>query len=54
MAMDAPVVDPADGASMTGVAGHPTSGNLSTGEKIVTADTGDGEGSYLVSPGILT
>ena len=54
MAMDAPVVDPADGASMTGVAGHPTGGNLSTGEKIVTADTGDGEGSYLVSPGILT
>ena len=29
-------------------------GNLSTGEKIVTADAGDGDGTYLVSPAILT
>jgi hypothetical protein len=54
MAMDAPVVSPADGASMTGVVAHATTGNLSTGEKIVTADVGEGDGSYLVSPGILT
>ena len=54
MTMAAPVVSPADGASMTGVVGHATAGNLSTGEKIVTADVGDGEGTYLVSPSILT
>ena len=54
MAMAAPVVAPADGASMTGVVAHATAGNLAaTGEKIVTADVGEGEGSYLVSPGIL-
>ena len=54
MAMAAPVVEPANGASMTGVLGHATAGNLATGEKIVTTGTGDGDGSYLVSPGILT
>ncbi len=54
MAMAAPVVSPADGASTTGVMGHATAGNLASGEKIVTADAHDGDGSYLVSPGILT
>ncbi|MGO9875358.1 MAG: hypothetical protein ACLPVY_16335 [Acidimicrobiia bacterium] len=54
MSMGVPIVAPADGASMTGVVGHATTGNLSSGEKIVTADVGDGEGSYLVSPAILT
>ena len=52
--MGAPVIAPSGGASMTGVAGHATTGNLSTGEKIVTADAGDGDGTYLVSPAILT
>ena len=52
--MAKPTVTPANGASMTGVAGHPSTGNLSTGEKIVTADAGDGDGTYLVSPSILT
>ena len=54
MSMGAPVIAPSGGASMTGVAGHATTGNLSTGEKIVTADAGDGDGTYLVSPAILT
>ena len=54
MTMAAPVVAPADGASMTGVRGHATAGNLSSGERIVTADVLEGDGSYLVSPGILT
>ena len=39
---------------MTGVVGHATVGHLSTGEKIVTADVGEGKGSYLVSPALLT
>ena len=39
---------------MTGVDGHASTGNLSSGEKIVTADAGDGDGTYLVSPAILT
>lgn len=52
--MDAPIVAPADGESMTGVAGHATTGNLSSGEKIVTASAGNGDGTYLVSPSILT
>ena len=54
MAMAAPVVTAAGGASMTGVAGHATTGGLSGGEKIVTADVGEGEGTYLVSPAVLT
>ena len=54
MSMPAPVVEPADGASLVGVTGHATSGNLSSGEKIVTADVGDGDGTYLVSPALLT
>jgi len=54
MSMGAPVVAPADGASMTGVVGHATTANLGSGAKIVTADVGDGEGTYLVSPAILT
>lgn len=54
IAMDAPTVSPANSESMTGVAGHATTGNLSSGEKIVTADAGDGDGTYLVSPSILT
>ena len=54
MTMAAPLVAPANGASLTGVAGHATTGNLSSGEKIVTAGTGDGDGTYLVSPAILT
>ena len=41
---------PRTSESMTGVAGHATTGNLSTGEKIVTAGVGDGDGTYLVSP----
>ena len=52
--MAEPIVAPAGGASMTGVAGHPTTGNLSSGEKIVTASAGNGDGTYLVSPAILT
>ena len=52
--MDAPNVAPSGGASMTGVAGHPTTGNLASGEKIVTAAAGQGAGTYLVSPSILT
>lgn len=48
------VVAPANGASMTDVMGHAIPGNLATGEKIVTASMGDGDGSYLVAPGILT
>lgn len=54
MAMAAPVVAPANGASMTGVVAHPTAGSLSSGEKIVTASAGTGDGTYLVSPSILT
>ena len=54
MTMAAPLVTPAGGASMTGVAGHATTGNLSTGAKIVTAGVGEGEGTYLVSPSLLT
>jgi hypothetical protein len=54
MSMAAPVVAPADGASMTGVVGHATAGNLASGEKIVTASAGNGDGTYLVSPSILT
>ena len=54
MSMAAPVVAPAGGASMTGVVGHATTGNLGSGAKIVTADVGDGQGTYLVSPAILT
>ena len=47
-------VAPSGGASMTGVAGHPAAGNLSSGEKIVTAAAGQGAGTYLVSPSIMT
>ena len=54
IAMDAPNVVPSGGASMTGVAGHATTGNLASGEKIVTAAAGEGAGTYLVSPSILT
>jgi hypothetical protein len=54
MTMAAPTVAPSGGASMTGVVAHPTAGNLSSGEKIVTADVGQGDGTYLVSPSILT
>jgi len=53
MTMAAPVVTAVSGASMTAVAGHATSGDLSSGEKIVTADVGEGEGTYLVSPELL-
>ena len=54
MTMNAPLVTAVGGASLLGVAGHATSGNLSSGVKIVTADAGDGDGTYLVSPAILT
>jgi hypothetical protein len=54
MTMPAPVVAPADGASMTGVVAHASAGNLASGEKIVTASAGNGDGTYLVSPSILT
>ena len=54
MVMPAPFITPAYGSSMTGVTGHATTGNLSSGEKIVTADVGEGDGTYLVSPAILT
>jgi hypothetical protein len=54
MTMAAPVVAPVSGASMTGVVGHATRGDLSSGEKIVTADVGEGDGAYLVSPALLT
>src|SRR4051794_30219113 len=54
MTMPAPIVAPADGASMTGVVAHATGGNLASGEKIVTASAGNGEGAYLVSPSLLT
>src|SRR4051812_47678666 len=54
MTMAAPLVASANGASMTGVVAHPTAGNLASGEKIVTASAGNGDGTYLVSPSILT
>ena len=54
MSMGAAVVAPADGASMTGVVAHATTGNLGSGAKIVTANVGDGQGTYLVSPAIVT
>jgi len=54
MTMAAPTVAPTGGASMTGVVAHATAGNLSSGEKIVTAAVGEGDGTYLVSPSILT
>jgi hypothetical protein len=54
VAMDAPNVTATGGANMTGVAGHASTGNLSSGEKIVTAAAGDGAGTFLVSPSILT
>jgi len=52
--MDAPVVTAVGGADITGVAGHPATGNLAAGENIVTADAGSGDGSYLVSPSFAT
>jgi hypothetical protein len=48
--MDAPVVTPAGGADPTNVVGQAAAGNLATGEKIVTAAAGFGDGTYLVSP----
>ncbi len=48
--MDAPIVTPSGGADITGVTGHPSTGNLGSGEAIVTAAVGYGDGTYLVSP----
>jgi len=53
--MTAPVVTAAATSSMTGVAGAAiTNGSgLATGDKIVAATVGNGEGTYLVAPRIL-
>ena len=53
VSMSAPIVTPAAGSSMTGVAGHASAGGFNAGEKIVTATAAHGEGTYLVSPRIL-
>jgi hypothetical protein len=53
VSMSAPIVTPAAGASMTGVAAHVSAGGFNAGEKIVTATAAQGEGTYLVSPRIL-
>ena len=50
MTMAAPTVTAAVGSDMTNVAGHASSGNFASGEKIVTAAAGFGAGTYLVSP----
>jgi hypothetical protein len=53
VSMSAPVVTPAAGSSMTSVTANASAGAFATGEKIVVADAGYGEGTYLVSPRIL-
>ena len=53
ISMTAPVVTAAATSDMTGVAGHARPAAFNTGEKIVTAAAGDGEGTYLVAPRIL-
>lgn len=53
VSMSAPVVTAAGTSSGTGVAGHASTGNFASGEKIVTASAGNGTGTYLVSPRIL-
>jgi adhesin HecA-like repeat protein len=50
LTMDAPAVSSVNGSDLTNVEGHATTGNLATGENIVTAAVGYGMGSYLVSP----
>lgn len=51
--MGAPVVTAAAGSSMTGVAGHASTGQLASGEKIVTASAGNGDGTYFVASSLL-
>ncbi len=63
VSMSAPVVVPAAGSDITGVAGNASScpsfpvlpcvSSFNTGEDIVSAQIGDGAGTYLVSPQIL-
>lgn len=53
ISMTAPVVTAAGTASITNVVGHASAGGFNSGEKIVTAAAGDGEGTYLVAPRIL-
>jgi hypothetical protein len=50
LTMAQPDVTPSGGADPTNVAGHDSSGNFATGESIVTAQAGFGDGTYLVSP----
>jgi hypothetical protein len=50
VSMAAPVVTPSGGADPTNVVGHASSGNFATGEKIVIASAGFGDGTYLISP----
>ncbi len=53
VSMTAPVVAAAGTSDITGVQGNDSAGNFGTGEKIVTASVGHGQGTYLVSPRIL-
>ena len=53
VSMSAPVVAGAGASSLTGVTGNATTGALASGEKIVVATGGNGEGTYLISPRIL-
>jgi len=53
ISMTAPTVTAAATSSMTGVTGNTSAGGFNSGEKIVTASIGDGEGTYLVAPRIL-
>jgi hypothetical protein len=50
LTMDVPVVTPSGGADPTNVVGHASTGHFGSGEAIVTAATGFGDGTYLVSP----
>lgn len=50
MTMAAPTVTPSGGADPTNVVGHASTGNFATGESIVTASAGFGDGTYLISP----
>ena len=53
ISMTAPVVTAATTSDITNVVGNASAGNFATGEQIVTAAAGSGEGTYLVAPRIL-
>ena len=53
VSMSAPVVSAGAGSSMTGVTGNASAGAFDTGEKIVVATAGEGQGVYHVSPQVL-